>query len=236
VVDRPTRAAIRLAVARRPYPALSGQRLWREIELAAAEPRARQAFELLVSWRAVTLLGAAHGDRSTLADAELLDRWAKAAGVAVDPAELYLVALLTGRPVAAVDRCLDRLALAGEVRSRIEAGATRGGALARRLEAPRLRPSVVDEALRAEPAGAALGAWLRGGTRARRRVQWYLAEGRAVQPRLTGGDVLALGVPRGPEVGRVLGMLRRKRLDGAAGSLAEERELVKEWLTSGKEA
>ena len=60
--------------------------------------------------------------------------------------------------------------------------------------------------------------------------------GRAVQPRLTGGDVLALGVPRGPEVGRVLGMLRRKRLDGAAGSLAEERELVKEWLTSGKEA
>ena len=236
VLDRPTRAAIGLAVARRPYPALSGQRLWREIELAAAEPRARQAFELLVSWRAVTLLGAAHGDRSTLADAELLDRWAKAAGVAVDPAELYLVALLTGRPVAAVDRCLDRLALAGEVRSRIEAGATRGGALARRLEAPRLRPSVVDEALRAEPAGAALGAWLRGGTRARRRVQWYLAEGRAVQPRLTGGDVLALGVPRGPEVGRVLGMLRRKRLDGAAGSLAEERELVKEWLTSGKEA
>jgi hypothetical protein len=37
-------------------------------------------------------------------------------------------------------------------------------------------------------------------------------------------------------VGRVLAMLRRKRLDGAAGSLAEERDLVKEWLTSGKEA
>src|SRR5690349_2931705 len=52
-VDRPTRSAIRLAIARRPYPALSGQRLWREIELAAAEPGAREVFDLLVSWNAV---------------------------------------------------------------------------------------------------------------------------------------------------------------------------------------
>jgi hypothetical protein len=37
-------------------------------------------------------------------------------------------------------------------------------------------------------------------------------------------------------VGEALGMLRRRRLDGDLGSLAEERGLVKEWLTSGKEA
>ena len=235
-VDRPTRSAIRLAIARRPYPALSGQRLWREIELAAAEPGAREAFELLVSWNAVTLLGAANTGRARLRDAERLDRWARAAGVAVDPAELYLVALLAGRSLVAIERCLDRLALTGEPRARIEAGAALGGPLARRLEAPRLRPSVVDETLRTSPGGAPLGAWLRGSARTRRRVEWYLAEGRAVQARLTGGDVLALGVPRGPGVGRALAMLRRKRLDGAAGSLAEERELVKEWLTAGKEA
>jgi tRNA nucleotidyltransferase (CCA-adding enzyme) len=235
-VDRPTRAGIRLAVARRPYPALSGQRLWREVELMAAEPRARDGFELLVSWRAVTLLGAVNTANPQLADAERLDRWARAAGVAVDPAELYLVALLAGRPLAAIERCLDRLALSGEPRTRIEAGAALGGPLARRLEAARLSPSAVDETLRTGPGGAGLGAWLRGSARTRRRVEWYLAEGRAVQARLTGGDVLALGVPRGPDVGRALAMLRRKRLDGAAGSLAEERQLVKEWLTSGKEA
>ena len=34
----------------------------------------------------------------------------------------------------------------------------------------------------------------------------------------------------------LLARLRRRRLDGAVGSVAEERELVKEWLTSGKEA
>jgi hypothetical protein len=43
-------------------------------------------------------------------------------------------------------------------------------------------------------------------------------------------------MPRGPQVGRALARLRRRRLDGAVGSVAEERELVKEWLTSGKEA
>ena len=234
-LDPPTRAAIRLAVTRRPYAALSGQRLWREIELVAGEPRARLAFEHLVRWDAVSLFSASNAAPRCLAAAERLGRWAKAAGVAVDPAELFVLALLAGRPPAAVGRCLDRLALTGEARARLEAGAM-AGPLARRLEAPRLPPSAVDEALRPVAPAAALSAWLRGGARARRRIEWYLAEGRAVQPRLTGGDLLALGVPRGPRVGRALAMLRRRRLDGAVGSLAEERELVKEWLTSGKEA
>ncbi|MEX2221809.1 MAG: hypothetical protein WEG40_08425, partial [Candidatus Rokuibacteriota bacterium] len=83
---------------------------------------------------------------------------------------------------------------------------------------------------------ALLGAWLRAGTRGRRRIQWYLARGRAVRPRLSGEDLLALGVPRGPRVGEALDRLRRLRLDGAVGSVAEERELVKEWLIAGKEA
>jgi tRNA nucleotidyltransferase (CCA-adding enzyme) len=81
-----------------------------------------------------------------------------------------------------------------------------------------------------------LGAWLRAGARARRRIQWFLARGRAVRPALSGGELLALGVPRGPCVGATLERLRRLRLDGGLASLAEERELVKEWLTLGKEA
>lgn len=233
--DGATRAALELAVTRRSYVALSGQRLWREIELAAAEPRARQAFEHLVRWRAITLFGVCKVRIGRLADSERLARWAKGAGVAVDPAELFMLALLADTPAPAVARCLDRLALTGEPRANLEVGAL-VGPLARRLATPRLRPSAVDEALRLAPPTAALSAWLRGTPRARRRIEWYLAEGRAVHPRLGGGDLLALGVPRGPQVGRALAMLRRRRLDGAAGSVAEERELVKEWLTSGKEA
>ena len=233
--DGATLAAIRLAVERPGYAALSGQRLWREIELAAAEPRARQVFERLVRWRATSLWNIDGASSRHLAATERLGRWAKSAGLVVDPAELSLLALTLGRSAEVVERGLDRLALAGEPRARIEAGAL-AGRLARRLEARRLPPSAVSELLEGAPEAAALAAWLRGGARARRRIQWYLAHGRALRPRLTGRDLLALGVPGGPRVGAALGMLRRRRLDGGAGSLAEERELVKEWLTSGKEA
>jgi tRNA nucleotidyltransferase (CCA-adding enzyme) len=233
--DAATLAGIRLAVERPAYPALSGQRLWREIELAAAEPRARLVFELLVRWKATSILNIGNVSVSILADAERLARWAKKAGVAADPAELGLLALLVGRPRRARERCLDRLALTGEPRARIETGAA-PSPLARRLAARRLRPSEVDEILRSVPPPALLAAWLRAGGRARGRIQWYLARGRAVRPRLSGEDLLALGVPRGPRVGEALSRLRRHRLDGTVGSLAEERELVKEWLTSGKEA
>ena len=233
--DAATLAAIRLAVERPGYAALSGQRLWREIELAGAEPRPRLVFERLVRWKATSLWNLEGASSRFLPAAERLGRWAKSAGVVVDPAELALLALTLGRPAQVVERSLDRLALAGEPRARLEAGAL-AGPLARRLDTRGLPPSVVGELLDGAPESAALAAWLRGGARARRRIQWYLAHGRAVRPRLTGRDLLALGVPGGPRVGAALGMLRRHRLDGGAGSVAEERELVKEWLTSGKEA
>jgi tRNA nucleotidyltransferase (CCA-adding enzyme) len=199
--DAATRAGIRLGIAAGPYPALSGQRLWRELELTAAEPEARKAFELLVRWRASSLWNAGTLSPAYLRRAERLAHWARGAGVAVDPAEVFLLALSIGRPPAAVERALDRLALAGEPRARLEAGAL-ADPLARRLEGRRVRPSEVDEALAAAPETAALAAWLRGGPRARRRIQWYLQSGRAVRPRLRGEDLLALGVPRGPRVGR----------------------------------
>ncbi len=233
--DAATLAAIRLALEHPSYVALSGQRLWREIELAAAEPRARLVFERLVRWGATSLWNLDGATSRYLASSERLWRWARSAGVAVDPAELALLALTLGRPAAMVERSLDRLALTGEPRARLEAGML-AGPLARQLEAARLAPSAVSERLDAAAEAAALAAWLRGGARARRRIQWYLAQGRAVRPQLTGRDLLALGVPPGPRVGAALGMLRRHRLDGGARSVAEERELVKEWLTSGKEA
>jgi len=233
--DAMTTAGIGLAVAMPDYAALSGQRLWHEIELAAAEARARMVFELIVRWRAVSIWKIERVSPRFIGRTERLIRWARGAGVAVDPAELFVVALLIGRPTAAIHACLDRLALAGELRARIEAALV-PSRLARQLEARRLRPSEVDERLRSVPEPALLAAWLRAGARARGRIQWYLAQGRAVRPRLGGRDLVTLGVPRGPRIGQVLAMLRRARLDGALGSLAEERELVKEWLTSGKEA
>lgn len=231
--------AMRLALGLRAYPALSGRRLRTEIDLLAVRPRSRPAFELLIKWGALTLcnIDSRKGRRITrkLADMERFSRWAGQAGVAVEPAEVALLALLAGERPSAVGRCLDRLAITGAPRARLEAAAA-AAPLARRLEQGGLRPSLVAEALRAASGAVLCGAWLLGGRRARQHIQWYLAHGRAVRPLLSGEDLLALGVPRGPRVGEGLRLLRRLRLDGALGSLAQEREFVKEWLTAGKEA
>jgi hypothetical protein len=49
---------------------------------------------------------------------------------------------------------------------------------------------------------------------ARERVDWYVREGRAITPALSGDDVIGLGVVRGPQVSEVLQVLRDGRLDG----------------------
>ena len=159
------------------YVALSGQRLWREIDLAAAELRARPVFERLVRWRATSLWNLEGATSRHLADAERSGGGLRSAGVVVDPAELALLALTLGRPAEAVERSLDRLALAGEPRERIEAAAV-AGPLARRLEAVRLSPSAVSALLDTAPrsrrarglaprrgpgrAGGSSGTWRRG--------------------------------------------------------------------------
>ena len=109
--------------------------------------------------------------------------------------------------------------------------------VARRLAAARLRPSAVADVLQAGAAdrrarGLAPRASARraGGSSGTSRTG---ARSAAALRR----DLLALGVPRRAAVGAALGI----GCDGAgwtarAGSVAEERELVKEWLTSGKEA
>jgi hypothetical protein len=50
---------------------------------------------------------------------------------------------------------------------------------------------------------------------------------------LSGDDVVALGVPRGPAVARVLAELRDARLDGRLASRAMQEAHVRQWITKG---
>jgi hypothetical protein len=54
--------------------------------------------------------------------------------------------------------------------------------------------------------------------------------GRA-RPILSGDDLIAFGVPRGPAVGRYLRHLRRQRLDGGVKTVHDEYERLRWWLT-----
>ncbi|NUQ00605.1 MAG: hypothetical protein HUU35_12200, partial [Armatimonadetes bacterium] len=57
-------------------------------------------------------------------------------------------------------------------------------------------------------------------------IDAYLANWRGLRPALDGDDLLRLGVPQGPLVGRLLGELRAARLDG----LVSERYHEEEWV------
>jgi tRNA nucleotidyltransferase (CCA-adding enzyme) len=54
----------------------------------------------------------------------------------------------------------------------------------------------------------------------------YLNEWRHDRPELSGDDLLAMGVPEGPQIGRGLQLLRAARLDGWVSDRDDERALM----------
>lgn len=66
------------------------------------------------------------------------------------------------------------------------------------------------------------------------RLQRYLQEWRGLRPRLNGNDLLALGVPPGPAVGRAIARLRAARIRGETQSIDDETALVRELVEQGK--
>jgi tRNA nucleotidyltransferase (CCA-adding enzyme) len=227
--------AVKLALAVRDYPALSGQRLRAELDLLAAEPRGWRGFTLLLGWKALRLWDPDYEGSRRSVDrvraAVRLCRWARQARIEIDASEVILIALLADHPRSVVTRCLARLALDGERGRRVHEAAM-AGPLARRLDGTRWRSrSDIAEALCSRPVQVLAGAWLCGGRLARRRIEWFLRDGRTVRPALSGDDVLALGVPRGPAVGECLAALRRLRLDRLVKTRSHERAFVEAWLS-----
>ncbi|HET8576238.1 MAG TPA: hypothetical protein VFO18_03995 [Methylomirabilota bacterium] len=227
-----TLRALSLALKVGRYPALSGDRLGAELELLAGEPVAAKAFKLLLRWGALRLWNHNYWfmpiSLRRLAAASRFVAWARSGGIGVDPGEIYLVALLFDQRPRTKAAVLDRLAVRGEAFDRLWAGLA-AEPLARGL-ARAHRPSLLADILRGKPVTVLAAAWMVGGASIRHRVEWFLGEGRAVRPVLTGEDLLALGVPRGPGIGRCLAALRRERLDGRLVTVAQERQFVKEYL------
>jgi tRNA nucleotidyltransferase (CCA-adding enzyme) len=233
-LDRSAMRALHLALSLREYPALSGQRLRAEIEWLTGEPSGWRALELLLRRGAFTLWDPAYRStsrsRSRVKAAARLCAWARDEGIALDATEVALIALLVDQPERVATRCLTRLAITGAPFDTMRAAA-HAAPLARRLErGGTARPSAAVKALESVAMPMVISAWLRGGRRARRRIAWFLGRAKATRPRLSGDDVIALGVRRGPDVGECLSALRRRRLDGAVRTVADEREFVMNWL------
>lgn len=209
---------------------LSPARVRREIELLILEDTGGAALATPAGGR---LLEATHRALS----------WddVRAAALAEPPVRVprlpYGFALLAARADAVdVEGVVERLRL-----RRDEATAVRGvvalrdmGHMLRRKE---LKPSGVVVLLdRYPPASVAAYAATAGDAIAASLALRYLAEWRHVKPALTGEDLIALGVPEGPQVQRGLQLIRAARLDGWADDEGDERALALRFVKSIRDA
>jgi tRNA nucleotidyltransferase (CCA-adding enzyme) len=200
--------------------AIGGERLRRELELMLGEASAGEALE------ACDVAGALRAVHPALA-------WdtanTRALGAADDIAPRIDIgfALLASQATAEQAEAISaRLRL-----TRAETAAVRGIAAMRglgsTLRRPEAKPSGIVVLLDRFPAAAvaAFGA-VAGDPIVRTLVQRYLAEWRHVKPWLSGLELQALGVPKGPQVQRGLQLIRAARLDGWASDRGDEHALA----------
>jgi tRNA nucleotidyltransferase (CCA-adding enzyme) len=103
--------------------------------------------------------------------------------------------------------------------------------LLRLLENPDLKPSEVVDILTPFPLDAIRAQHaLVPATLQRERLQAYLETLNSVRPDLSGDDLIAAGVPRGPLIGELLDELKRARLDSLVKTRDEELAFVRRRL------
>lgn len=101
-------------------------------------------------------------------------------------------------------------------------------ALERRLEDATLKPDQLYELLQGRSPGALTAAeHLMLSPVAREHVSEYLLRLRHVRPSLTGRELRSMGVPEGPEIGRILAALRVAKLSGGIVSREDELALAR---------
>ncbi len=236
-IELHTAALAARALAEGALSTVSGARIGAELRLALSEPDAlgalaamddlgllatlhpRLRFERQVSERALELLGDA-GRPDLLAMAALA---------------LPLALRVGDDPRAEVIALLDRLEFSAPDRDRIAVAATAAPRLTDELAAAE-RPSQLRAAVAGTPPeGIALAGALASGSGtadgdSTRALAWLAAQRwfqdvSATRLRITGEDLIAAGIPEGPEIGRRLDVALRMRLDGELGE-GREAELA----------
>jgi tRNA nucleotidyltransferase (CCA-adding enzyme) len=231
--DRATISAQALALRLVPYAALSGQRIATELELILSEPQAGAILLRLGRSGAFRLLDpsyrfAAASRRRVGALPETL-AWARGRGLDTDAVALAALALAASRSDGG--SLFTRLGFAGGPLATLERAHAGSAALAARLAAAGA-PSERARELRGCAPTELAWLWLTGDRAVRSTVDWFASLDLRVAS-LSGDDVVALGVPRGPAVARVLAELRDARLDGTLTSRAMEEEHIRQRIAKG---
>jgi tRNA nucleotidyltransferase (CCA-adding enzyme) len=218
-VEPRTAELARSAVRERALETVSGARTGAELRLLAREPDPSTALEAL---KQLELDRAIH-PRFGLADPQA----ARSALELLPPDGrrdlLVLAAAAQEVPLQQLRGLLDRLAFEAPERERITAAATRAPALAERLRAARRPSEIAAAASDAAPELVALA----GAHGAAQQAKAWVECLRHVQLEIDGQDLIAAGVPEGPQIGRALTAALAAKLDGrATGREAELREAL----------
>ena len=140
--------------------------------------------------------------------------------------DVVLAALLYCSDSAGVDRLAARLNMDSSwMRAARDVAALKSAD--DRLRAPRLRRSELFALLSDAQPASIRGCFLATeDPQVRERLDLYLTELRHVRPILDGHDLMALGVPEGPVVGRLLDKLLAARLEGLLSTREDEEAMV----------
>ncbi len=206
---------------------ISGDRVRHELDRVLEEEKAPA---ILVSAQRLKILAAVHP--ALRLDESMLDSLKEVPDVEEDlPA--VLLSLLTLRATAEErSELVTRLNMDARWRTLVEDT----GVVAERLEAlgnPLLRPSQMHSLLDGRaPAAIRAVALSSGDPGIERNLDSYLRKGLHEKTILRGGDLIAIGVPEGPTVGRLLKDLLAARLDGLVETREEEQTFVARRLQS----
>jgi tRNA nucleotidyltransferase (CCA-adding enzyme) len=217
---------------------LSGARLWRELRLMleggspVACLKRLNELQILPRIDPALTLSAPRLDlltRAAEARGELAETHPQVIGRAWP---LYLAVLLDGQSLDVIRRIGHRLLIAPRAIEELVIGLGAAEEARHRLcSVDHVRPSAVVKALRPLtgeflPLFLALCSHGRG----RQLVQSYLSTWCHLRTELTGDDLKRLGVPQGPDIGRVLAQVLAAKLDGEASTREAEEALVRRWL------
>lgn len=220
----------RLALELAPFDALSGARMTAELARVLHDAHPERALDMLGTEGAFRLLDRRYRYApSTAARVKRLAStlsWTRTHAVSVSPVELLVFVLLadqTARVAAAARRRLGgNPALVADHFAIVP----RTPALLTQLRAASTR-SAAARALRGRATVELAWLWLNGDAAARRTVTRFVERDAGVRPWLSGDEVIALGIPRGPVVARMLDELRDGRLDRTLPGRAAARQHVR---------
>ena len=225
-IEAGTTVHLREAIAEGHLASLSADRLRHELERTLEEARPELAVKRLAELGVLAAINPSLGDEDAISRLE---------GVAADPQVpvgplRYLAALTFALSAGQVEAVIGRLNLTGHWAQVVR-------------DTPRLRErekELMVEPLRHSQLVSILDGYcneavlavsrLSPSSLVGQRLQHYQKELQTVMPVLGGEVLLAMGVPEGPDVGRLLAELREAKLDGSVSGEQDERRLVQKFV------